>query len=164
MFAAMFTVFFVASALFEDRPVLPGAFLFFIKIFVVLNLVSSGLSWIGLPGFAFLVSHAPAGRVRLFILFLRQTAQRLILNSRLIARVIMTRVRIHGAGRVLIARYYTRNFIMKELYSIHLLQASAVMRAYDEMTVYVERQIPTCVDFAAFISSVASMFILIKMR
>jgi len=164
MFAATFTVFFIVSARLEGRLDWRGAFYFFIKILVILNFVSSGLSWIGLPGFAFIVNNAPQGRVRLFIIFLRQTAQRLILNSRLIARVIMARMRIRGAGRILIARYYTRNFIMKELYSIHLAQASAVMRAHPGITVFTEKQIPTWLDFTAFASCAASMFILINMR
>lgn len=164
MFAAMFSVFFIATARLEGHLDWRAAFLFFIRLLVILNLISSGLSWIGLPGFALVVNNAPQGRIRLFMVFLRQTAQRLILNSRLISRVIMARMRIHGAGRVLIARYYTRNFIMKELYSIHLAQASAVMRAHPGITVFTEKQKPAWLDFTAFVSCAASMFLLIKIR
>jgi hypothetical protein len=163
-FAAVFTVFLIVSARIDGLLDWRTALLFFVKILIILNLVSSGLSWIGLPGFAFVVNHAPSGRVRLFLIFLRQTAQRLIANSRWTARVINTRMNIHGAGRILIARYYTRNFIMKELYSIHLAQASAVMRAHSGISVFVEKQIPARVDFAAFISTAISIILFIKMR
>ncbi len=90
----------------------------------------------GPSGFTALFSMIPSGRVRIYLLLLYAMTARLVRNGENISRLLKLRFPLTAGNRLIIARYYFSNLIMKELYSVHRLQAVAVTRLAVPPVVY----------------------------
>jgi len=106
-----------------------------VKILLIFNIVYIGSLWSGKNGFLCLLNAMPLLRIKVFLLILHNMVLSFIKRSGLILYQLRSRLDL-SRQRGLVARYYVQNLLMKELYSIHLNQASIITRLHSDFDIY----------------------------
>lgn len=128
-FSAVFTLFVLAAGNLTGGGMREGAAMA-LRIVVVYNLAWAGARWLGRPGALAIILRMPSRGIRVYLLMLFSMTERLVRNSGNIVRQLSLRVPRTGRGRFILARYYFRNLVAKELTSVRYLQAAAVTRLH----------------------------------
>ncbi|MFH0977402.1 MAG: hypothetical protein V1874_16610 [Spirochaetota bacterium] len=110
-----------------------------IKIIFSFNCIYYGLRWIGKNGLIRIINAVPTERLNLFIIFFIKTLEYLIRTHNGILNQLRVRINLNYSGRLLIARYYVRNMIFKELYAYNHHQAAFYTRITEIPRIYVSK-------------------------
>jgi hypothetical protein len=111
----------------------------FFRIIIIYNIIFSGSLWIGRQGFFETIGGIMPLRIRLFLVLLNHSLAQFIKINSMIVYQLKSRLRLKGRNRILVARYYFQNLIIKELYSLHYNQAALAIRLNDNFEMYFER-------------------------
>ncbi len=98
------------------------------KSIMIFNIVYLSGAWIGRRGMMDIVSMVPGQRVKLFLILFYRTAKTFLRTSRMVIFQVRSRMDITARTRLLLARYYVQNLLVKELYSYHFHQAALYTR------------------------------------
>lgn|GEM_PF-2173181 len=131
-----------------------------VKILLVFNIVYVGSLWAGKNGFLCLLNAMPFMRVKVFFLILHNMVLSFIKRSGLIRYQLTSRLDL-SRQKGLVARYYVQNLLMKELYSIHLNQASIITRLHSDFDVYCTPENMKISDGIAFVMMLFLLLIVV---
>lgn len=99
-----------------------------LKIILIFNTIWFAFKWTASEGIINLIALIPSERLKLYFLLLAKGIYLFRRNSEIIIMQIRSRLYRNRKNNKLLARYYTRNMIFKELYSLQYIQASLYTR------------------------------------
>ncbi len=108
----------------------------FYKIILVYNIVYLFGIWMGKNGFLRILSVLPGRRIRLFLILFHRTVYSFMNKSKLVLFQVRSRLELTTRDRLIIARYYIQNLLLKELYSFHYYQAALHTRVHHDVLPY----------------------------
>ncbi len=98
------------------------------KSIMIFNIACLSGAWIGRGGMMDMVSAVPGQRVKLFLILFYRTVKTFLRTSRMILFQVRSRMDLTVRTRLMLAQYYVRNLLVKELYSYHFHQAALYTR------------------------------------
>ncbi len=133
------------------------------KSIMIFNIAYLSGAWIGRRGMMDMVSAVPSQRVKLFLILFYRTVKTFLRTSRMVIFQVRSRMNLTARTRLVLARYYVRNLLVKELYSYHFHQAALYTRLPGRTTFRACPQRITIHDtlLAAFIAATSTAAIII---
>jgi hypothetical protein len=134
-----------------------------LKIIFTFNCIYPGLCWIGQKGLMLIINAVPSERLNLFFIFFIKTIEYLTRTHSRILNQLSVRLNLNYSGKFLIAKYYVRNMIFKELYAFSHNQAAFYTRISEVPQFYAARENAGLADiialFAIFAGAVTSVIL-----
>ncbi|HPJ34811.1 MAG TPA: hypothetical protein PK358_08260 [Spirochaetota bacterium] len=138
-FAVFYLVFGAISALISDKGY-ELMFIICLKIILIYNVIWFSFKWLGTRGLMGIIAFIPWERLKLYLLLVVKGIYIFRRNSEMIVMQIKSRLGSTVKNRRILARYYTRNIIFRELYSMQYIQATLYTRLPDRINFFLPEQ------------------------
>lgn len=107
-----------------------------LKIILIYNVIWLSSVWLGTKGMLVLMSLIPSESIRLYLTLVAKGISVFKRNSGMIVMQIKSRLEPGRKGKRILARYYIRNMIFRDIYSVHNLQAALYSRLPERLYIH----------------------------
>lgn len=107
-----------------------------LKIILVYNVIWMSLRWLGTTGMLVLMDLIHSENIRLYLTLVAKGISVFKRNSGMIIMQIRSRLEPGRNGKRILVRYYVRNMIFRDVYSVHYLQAALYSRLPERLYIH----------------------------
>jgi hypothetical protein len=107
-----------------------------LKIILIFNIIWLSLRWLGTNGILCFMKAIPSEKIRLYLMLVAKGILVFKRNSDMIVMQIRSRLEPGRKSRGILVRYYIRNMIFRDIYSLHYLQAALYSRLPERLSVH----------------------------